>query len=301
MARRASRRDGGGVFARQNAPSVGFAATSPVARGRRWIAALLTLVVLAFTAPALAAGPTFPALTGRVVDNANILSPQGEAELTTKLENLEKTTGRQLVVATVPDLQGYEIEDYGYQLGRAWGIGQKGTNTGALLIVAPTERKVRLEVGYGLEPILTDALSSVIIQTAVLPRFKAGDLEGGVTAGADAVIQQLALPDEEAKAKAAQAFKVAEEAERGSGGASPILALLILFIVIVVLSQIFGRRGRRGRGGGLGSALPWIILNGLLSGGRGGGGGGWGGGGGGGGGFSGGGGSFGGGGSSGSW
>ena len=301
VARRASRRDGGGVFARQNAPSVGFAATSPVARGRRWIAALLTLVVLAFTAPALAAGPTFPALTGRVVDNANILSPQGEAELTTKLENLEKTTGRQLVVATVPDLQGYEIEDYGYQLGRAWGIGQKGTNTGALLIVAPTERKVRLEVGYGLEPILTDALSSVIIQTAVLPRFKAGDLEGGVTAGADAVIQQLALPDEEAKAKAAQAFKVAEEAERGSGGASPILALLILFIVIVVLSQIFGRRGRRGRGGGLGSALPWIILNGLLSGGRGGGGGGWGGGGGGGGGFSGGGGSFGGGGSSGSW
>lgn len=259
-------------------------------------------LVLAFVTPALAAGPTFPALTGRVVDNANILSPQVEAELTTKLENLEKTTGRQLVVATVPDLQSYEIEDYGYQLGRTWGIGQKGTNTGALLIVAPTERKVRLEVGYGLEPILTDALSSVIIQTAVLPKFKAGDLEGGVTAGTDAVIEQLALPDEEAKAKAAQAFKVSEEAER-STGASPILALLILFIVIVVLSQIFGRRGRGGRGGGLGSALPWIILNGMLSGGRGGGGG-WGGGGsggGGGGGFSGGGGSFGGGGSSGSW
>ncbi len=75
---------------------------------------------------ALAAGPTFPALTGRVVDEANILSPAVEAELTTKLENLEKTTGRQLVVATVPSLQGYEIEDYGYQLGRTWGIGQKG-------------------------------------------------------------------------------------------------------------------------------------------------------------------------------
>jgi uncharacterized protein len=257
---------------------------------------LAFLALLLLTAPALAAGPTFPALTGRVVDNADILSPQVEAELTTKLENLEKTTGRQVVVATVPDLQGYEIEDYGYQLGRTWGIGQKGTNTGALLIVAPTERKVRIEVGYGLEPILTDALSSVIIQTAILPRFKAGDLEGGVTAGTDAVIQQLALPDEEAKAKAAQAFKVSEEAER-SAGASPILALLILFIIIVVLSQIFSRRGRRG--GGLGSALPWIILNGMLSGGRGGG---WGGGGsGGGGGFSGGGGSFGGGGSSGSW
>ncbi len=291
MARRASRRDGGEVRARQDAPSVGFAAASPVARGRRWIAVLLALFTLVFALPVLAAGPTFPPLTGRVVDAANILSPQVEAELTTKLQNLEETTGRQLVVATVPDLQGYEIEDYGYQLGRTWGIGQKGTNTGALLIVAPNERKVRIEVGYGLEPILTDALSSVIIQTAILPKFKAGDLEGGVTAGTDAVIAQLALPDDEAKAKASQAFTASHQAERSSGP-SPFLALIVLFIVIVVLSQMFRRRG-----GGLGSALPWIILNGMLSGGRGGGG--WSGGGGGG--FSGGGGSFGGGGSSGSW
>jgi uncharacterized protein len=264
---------------------------------------VLAALVFFFALPALAAGPVFPPLTGRVVDGANILSPQVETDLASKLEDLEKTTGRQLVVATVPSLQGYEIEDYGYQLGRTWGIGQKGSNTGALLIVAPTERKVRIEVGYGLEPILTDALSSVIIQTAILPKFKAGDLEGGVTAGTDAIIAQLALPDEAAKAKAAQAFQVSDQAERGAG-ASPILALLVLFVVIVVLSQVFGRRG--GRGGGLGAALPWIILNGLLSGGRGGGGG-WSGGGGGGfsdgggGGFSGGGGSFGGGGSSGSW
>ncbi|MDR7118467.1 TPM domain-containing protein [Caulobacter sp. BE254] len=259
---------------------------------------LAFLALWIFALPALAAGPAFPPLTGRVVDGANILSPQVETDLTAKLENLERTTGRQLVVATVPSLQGYEIEDYGYQLGRTWGIGQKGTNTGALLIVAPTERKVRIEVGYGLEPILTDALSSVIIQTAILPKFKAGDLEGGVTAGTDAIIAQLALPDEAAKAKAAQAFQVSDQAERGAG-ASPILALLVLFVVIVVLSQVFGRRG--GRSGGLGAALPWIILNGLLSGGRGGGGGGGWSDGGGGGGFSGGGGSFGGGGSSGSW
>ncbi|CAN5218280.1 hypothetical protein BH10PSE3_BH10PSE3_39380 [soil metagenome] len=249
---------------------------------------------------AIAAAPTFPPLSGRVVDAANILSPQVETDLTTKLENLEKTTGRQLVVATVPDLQGHEIEDYGYQLGRAWGIGQKGTNTGAILLVAPNERKVRIEVGYGLEPILTDALSSVIIQTVVLPKFKAGDLEGGVTAGADAVIQQLALPDEEAKAKAQQAFDV-PAAERSSGGGSIWPLIIGLFLVVFVISRLFrGRRG--GRSSGLGGALPWIILNGLLSGGGGGrGGGGWCGGGGGGGGFSGGGGSFGGGGSSGSW
>ena len=251
----------------------------------------MALAVL-FAAPALAA-PTFPPLTGRVVDNADVLSPEVKTDLTAKLANLEQTTGRQLVVVTLPSLQGYEIEDYGYQLGRTWGIGQKGTNTGALLIVAPTERKVRIEVGYGLEPILTDALSSVIIQTAVLPKFKAGDLEGGVTAGTDAVIQQLALPDEEAKAKAQQAFEVTADADHAPRP-SPIIGLIIFIIIIVILSSIFGGRRR----GGLGSALPWIILNGMLSGGRGGGGSF---GGGGGGGFSGGGGSFGGGGSSGSW
>jgi uncharacterized protein len=248
--------------------------------------------------PALAAAPTFPALTGRVVDDANILSPQVEADLTTKLANLDQTTGRQLVVVTLLSLQGYEIEDYGYQLGRAWGIGEKGKNTGAILIVAPTERKVRIEVGYGLEPILTDALSSVIIQTAVLPKFKAGDLEGGVVAGADAIVQQLALPDDQAKAKAQQAFEVPAQARESSGG-SPFPIVIILIVAVLLIMALFSKPARRS---GLTGALPWIILNGLLSGGRGGGGGGgWGGGGGGGGGFSGGGGSFGGGGSSGSW
>jgi uncharacterized protein len=114
---------------------------------------------------------------------------------------------------------------------------------------------VRIEVGYGLEPILTDALSSVIIQTAVLPKFKAGDLEGGVTAGTDAVIAQLALPDEEAKAKAA-GLPGSEQAERASSGPSPILALLILFIVIVVLSQIFGRADAMADGAAAAWARP---------------------------------------------
>ena len=264
---------------------------------RSWVFAVVAFLFAA--APALAAAPTFPALTGRVVDNANVLSPQVETDLTTKLANLEQTTGRQLVVVTLPSLQGYEIEDYGYQLGRAWGIGEKGKNSGAILLVAPTERKVRIEVGYGLEPILTDALSSVIIQTAVLPKFKAGDLQGGIVDGTDAVIAQLALPDDEAKAKAQQAFDVPAQAQSGGGG-SPFPAVLILLVVVFLAFSLFTRRGRRGLGG----ALPWIILSALTSGGgRSGGGGGWsgGGGGGGGGGFSGGGGSFGGGGSSGSW
>jgi uncharacterized protein len=255
-------------------------------------------VTLALLAGQALAAPTFPPLTGRVVDNANVLSPEVKTDLTAKLANLEQTTGRQLVVVTLPSLQGYEIEDYGYQLGRAWGIGEKGKNSGVLLIVAPTERKVRIEVGYGLEPILTDALSSVIIQTTVLPKFKAGDLPGGIVAGTDAVIQQLALPEDQAKAKAQQAFDVPASAREQSGG-SPFPVIIVLIVVVLIVMALFSRPARRS---GLTGALPWIVLNALLSGGgRGGGGGGWGGGSSGGGGFSGGGGSFGGGGSSGSW
>jgi uncharacterized protein len=115
-------------------------------------ARLLILLALAgawLVAP-LAAQPQFPELTGRVVDNADILTPEAEAALTAKLAALETQTQRQLVVATVPDLQGYDISDYGYQLGRAWGLGDAERNDGALLLVAPNDRKVRIEVGYGL-------------------------------------------------------------------------------------------------------------------------------------------------------
>jgi len=250
-------------------------------------ATLMALTILLIALPAMAA-PTFPALTGRVVDNANILSPAVEASLSEKLAGLETASGHQLVVVTLPTLQGLEIEDYGYQLGRAWQIGDKTRDDGALLIVAPTERKVRIEVGYGLEGVMTDALSSVIIQSAIVPKFKAGDMEGGVVAGTDALVQQLSLPDDQAKANVAAASSQAQE-NRG-GPPIPFIILIVVFWIIVI-----SLRGRRR--GGLASALPWIIL-GSLGDGRGGGGG-WSGGGGGG--FSGGGGSFGGGGSSGGW
>ena len=116
-------------------------------------------------APALAA-PSFPPLTGRVVDQANIIPAATRAELDGKLAALEARTTDQLVVVTLSSLQGYEIADYGYQLGRAWGIGQKGKNNGVLLIVAPKEHDVRIEVGYGLEGDLTDAVTKIIIDQA---------------------------------------------------------------------------------------------------------------------------------------
>jgi len=261
---------------------------------RSW--GLAALILALFALPALAA-PTFPKLSGRVVDEANLLSPATEQALTQKLATLEQTTGRQLVVATLPSLQGYEIEEYGYQLGRAWKLGGEKTDDGAILIVAPNERKVRIEVGYGLEPVLTDALSSVIIQTAVIPRFKQGDMEGGVVAGTEALVQQLSLPDEAAKAQ------VAEASARPSQAGPPKIILLFLAIGFLFLLVGMMRGGRRRRRRGrryrddddhLGPMIAGAILGNLLGGG---GGGGWSGGGG----FSGGGGSFGGGGASGGW
>ncbi len=121
---------------------------------RTGCALLILLLILAL--PALASEPKFPPLTGRVVDDAGVLNASTRGELTDMLAEHERATGEQVVVVTLESLQGYPIEDYGYQLGRHWGIGQKGTNTGALLIVVPKERKVRIEVGYGLEGMLTD-------------------------------------------------------------------------------------------------------------------------------------------------
>jgi uncharacterized protein len=271
------------------------------ARGPVLALPILALLLVAFATAAVAA-PKFPQLTGRVVDNANVLSAATEQRLTEELAQLETQTGRQVVVATVPDLQGYEIEEYGYQLGRTWQIGRKGEDDGVVFLVAPSERKVRIEVGYGLEPVLTDALSSVILQRSVLPEFKQGRMEQGIVAGAEAIVQQLALPDEQAKANVAQA--AARPKRQSDGGGIPLGAIFTMIFIFWILGGVLrgfgGRRGRRGRGGG---SMWWLLPLLLSSGGRHRGGGGWGGGGGGfgGGGFGGGGGSFGGGGSSGSW
>lgn len=135
---------------------------------------------------------TFPALTGRVVDEAGLLSAADRVALTQSLADLEAKTTDQLVVVTLKSLQGTAIEDYGYQLGRRWKIGQKDKDSGALLIVAPSERKVRIEVGYGLEGTLTDAATKIIIENAILPRFKTGDFAAGITSGVADIIQLLA-------------------------------------------------------------------------------------------------------------
>lgn len=265
------------------------------------IAALLALLAALLAAPVMA--QEFPALSGRVVDAADILPADVEADLDRKLDALEAQSQRQLVVVTLPDLQGYDIADYGYRLGREWGIGDETRSDGALLIVAPTERKLRIEIGYGLEGIMTDALSSVIINSQIVPRFRDGDMAGGIVAGTDAIITQLQLPEDEARLVAQQAGQ-----KRESHGGFPFGALVwIAFILFFFVLPMLRGRGRRRRyrspwGGAARDIILWevgkAVARGLSDGHHSGG---FGGGFGGGGGFSGGGGSFGGGGASGSW
>ena len=251
---------------------------------KRWAHGLGLLVVLVVAVSADAA-PTFPPLTGRVVDEAAIIPADVEARLDAKLKALEDKTTDQLVVATVKSLQGYEIQDFGVQLGRTWAIGQKAKNNGVILLVAPNERKVGFEVGYGLEGDLTDALTQVIIQNAILPRFRADDMAGGIERGVDDTIQVLT-------GDAVEIQRLAEKRPADNGFWTSIIPFLIIFAIIIIFNSM-RRRGRRA--GLLGAILASSVWNSRSGGGS------WGGGSSGGGGFSGGGGSFGGGGSSGSW
>ena len=263
-------------------------------RLRHWAAALAMVLALLVIAPARA--DDFPPLTGRVVDAAHILQPGDVAALDAKLKNLETQSQRQLVVATVPSLGGADIQDYGYRLGRAWGIGDKTRNDGVLLIVAPTERKVGIETGYGMEGIITDALSATIINQRMVPRFKAGDYAGGINAAVDDLITQMRLPPDEARAVAekAKAQIARQNRPHFDFGAVVFLIILVVFFILPFLRMLGGRGSRYGGG-------VWIIPTGGWGGGGWGGGGGSGWGGGDDGGFSGGGGSFGGGGASGDW
>ena len=261
---------------------------------------LLAILLVLIGSPAFA--QEFPKLTGRVVDQANLLNPAQEAALTAKLEGLETRTNRQLVVATLNSLEGYEISDYGYRLGRQWALGQDGKgesekDNGAILIIAPNERKMRIEVGYGLEPVLTDGLSSSIVRNDITPAFKAGDFPGGINAGVDRIVTQLELPADEALKVAAAAKQNDRQDEGVPIGAIIFMLFFIFFVVLPIIRSISGG-GRKHRRGGVGPVILW----GGNDWGGGGGGSSWGGGGGGGfGGFSGGGGSFGGGGASGGW
>jgi uncharacterized protein len=256
-------------------------------RGMTLCAAAALCLLLASIALAL----DFPALTGRVVDQAGVMSAASRSDVEAKSKALEDKSGIQLVVATVKSLQGSDIETYANELARFWKLGEAKKNNGVLLLVAPTEHKVRIEVGYGLEGTLTDALSSVIIASAILPRFKANDYSGGIERGVDGIISVLSGDAAEWQPKPS----VRNDKAEGIDGLLPLLFTLFLIFFVWYLIRNAGG----GRPPGPGSRSGPIIFPGGWGGssdwGGGGGGGGFGGG------FSGGGGSFGGGGASGSW
>lgn len=251
---------------------------------------LLLLALLVIAPPALAETLPVPALSGRVVDQAGILNTSEENRLTAKLKDLEDRTSIQLVVVTLSSLRGSPIEDWGLTLGRTWGIGQEGKDDGALLIVAPNDRELRIEVGYGLEGTLPDATADAIIRNVIVPRFKSGAMAGGISDGVDAIIAAFTGTGKE--------FTPSRREVLGKT-VSDLLPMLFIafFIIMMIVSFIRQRRRPRGSRYYRNSSGGWVYVDdddrysGSSSGGfsRGGGG------------FSGGGGSFGGGGASGRW
>lgn len=212
------------------------------------VPAFLALLWLGFATTVLA-NPLDLKLTGRVVDSAQMIEAQTESRISALLDAHERATTNQLVVVTVPGLQGDSIESFGYQLGRKWGIGQKDKNNGALLIIAKSERKIRIEVGYGLEGELTDAISSNIIYSVIRPRFRTGDFDGGIEAGVSAMIQALGGQYQMQEARQSE--------ER------PVSFWVVFgMIIVMMLLSHFGRRSGflpsvsngtgRGRHGGFG-------------------------------------------------
>jgi len=262
-------------------------------------AALLALSLLA----PLASAAALPALTGRVVDAAHLLDSSTKADIESKLASFEAKSSDQVVVATIDSLGGEDIESYANRLFRAWGLGQKQENNGILLLVSKGDRKVRIEVGYGLEGVMTDAASKLIIEDTILPAFRQGDFSGGISRGVDDILAVLSGDVADLEARAARKRQSAATQPNWFGYVFFLVWFAIFFggFGLAVLPRAFGRKIAPGRYRWLGH--DFIVRDrrggGWYYGGGGWGGGGWGGGGWGG--FSGGGGSSGGGGASGGW
>jgi uncharacterized protein len=246
------------------------------------LAAALLLLVALLLPVASEADPPVPPLSGRVVDLAHLLDQSASDRITAELANFERQKGIQLVVVTLPDLQGYTIEDWGLALGRGWKLGQKGKDNGAILLVAPKDRALRIEVGYGLEGDLPDATADDIIRRVIIPYFRSGQMAQGIEAGVQAIITQLG-------GKVEGGAAVAPPESQSNGNGLPIVAVFFIILLFIFIMNVRRRRGVWGGYYPYGGFGGGIGRGGGSSGGFSGGG------------FSGGGGSFGGGGASGRW
>jgi uncharacterized protein len=174
-----------------------------------------------------------------------VLDAATRESLRVKLAALEARSGIQVVVATIKSLNGNSVEDYANRLFRRWQLGQKGKNNGVLLLHAPAERKIRIEVGYGLEGTLTDAATKYIITNSITPRFKANDFSGGMTRGVDDILKALS-GDEEFKQR------IAAPAHNPLSDVPPFVFVLIAIVLIIIIHSIVTGRGpaKRGRHAG---------------------------------------------------
>ncbi len=248
----------------------------------------LALLAVVFVARASFALDIPPAPTQWVTDRGGLLSPTDADALNRKLSDFEQRSGAQFIIYIFPTLGDEALEDFTQRCAEAWKVGQKKYDNGLVLFVFVQEKKMRIEVGYGLEPTIPDSIAMRAISEYIRPHFSSGDFAGGLNAGADFLIARI-------EKKEAPVPPYQSRGSRGGGGDgfNPSLIFILFIILVFVVLPLFSRR-RRGCGG---CFFPfWFFPGGGMTFGGGGGGGGWGGGG-----FSGGGGSFGGGGASGGW
>jgi len=235
---------------------------------------IMALALLMVTVEVGADQTPFPKLTGRVVDQAGILSESVEGQLSAAFKRHETQTSNQVVVATINDLGSKTIAQYGYMLGRHWGIGQEGKNNGLILLISKHDRELRIEVGYGLEGLMTDALATSIVHHTIAPFFKRGDFDGGVIAGSNQILEVLS-------GKKVQLPRVSSRKPEQN----PLLMGLMIFIFLLVFWGLptflrirYGYGGSYYPGGSLGGVDAFDSFSGGFSGGGGGFGGGGGGG-----------------------
>ena len=217
---------------------------------RSWKAVFFLVLSSALTLASFVFALDVPPLTGRVLDLAHVLPADVAASLTRDLEAHEAKTSNQVAVLILPSLEGEPLESFSHRVGTTWKLGQKGTDNGVLLLIALRERKVRIEVGYGLEGALTDLRSAHIIRQEIVPRFRSGDLPGGIAAGVQAILGTI------------EGTYKAEEVLSGparSGQEPTAFQYVIVGIVVGILAGIVLSHGLQSTRALLGSLLAFLV------------------------------------------
>ncbi len=209
--------------------------------------ALLLVSVIVGSAAEPAVALDVPPLTGRIVDAAHLLPADLAASLSAELAAHEARTGNQVAVLTLPSLEGEPLEEFSHRVATTWKLGQKGTDNGVLILVAPNDRKVRIEVGYGLEGTLTDLKSSRIIREEMVPRFRDGDFPGGIAAGVKAVLGTI---------EGTYTPPVRKTVPDGNPIES-VPGIFFLAIVVGILTAAFV--GRHWKGSAMGSVMAFVL------------------------------------------